>query len=213
MVKVECKATTVKLHKGSLASADCKQNRSHHTLLRKEARLPQARLLPTHPWGVGYSLRSGGSQFTLTSQWESRNVRTSPRAMDAPKSRVRMSPSLFLVRTILTLENRAMYSSNLSFKCSRKKGENAQKAQNTLAAVAQGGLCTEESVGDESEFASSFLLSASRVEKLRSEAQRVFYFIISKLLHKRHILPFVRTLWKTLIHQSSPTLLLLASGH
>jgi len=34
-----------------------------------------------------------------------------------------MSPSRFLVRTILTLAKRTMYSSSFSFKCSRKKGK------------------------------------------------------------------------------------------
>lgn len=87
-------------------------------------------LHPLEPGAGWHSLRSGGSQLTLTSQWESRKVRTSPLAKDAPRSRVRMSPSLFLVRTILTLENRAMYSSNLSFKCSGK-GEQAQREHRT----------------------------------------------------------------------------------
>lgn len=68
-------------------------------------------------------LSKGGSQFTLTSQWESRNVKTSPLASEAPSSLVRMSPSRFLVRTILTLAKRTMYSSSFSFKCSRKKGK------------------------------------------------------------------------------------------
>lgn len=90
-------------------------------------RFPRPCWSPEGHHQYAYSLRSGGSQFTLTSQWESRNVRTSPLAIDAPKRRVRMSPSLFLVRTILTLENRAIYSSNLSFKWSRNEEENVEK--------------------------------------------------------------------------------------
>lgn len=46
-----------------------------------------------------------------------------------------MSPSLFLVRTILTLEKRAIYSSNLSFKCSRDETENVEKDHRTLIAA------------------------------------------------------------------------------
>lgn len=74
-------------------------------------------------WMLIHLLSKGGSQFTLTSQWESRNVKTSPLASEAPSSLVRMSPSRFLVRTILTLAKRTMYSSSFSFKCSRKKGK------------------------------------------------------------------------------------------
>lgn len=74
-------------------------------------------------WMLVHLLSKGGSQFTLTSQWESRNVKTSPLASEAPSSLVRMSPSRFLVRTILTLPKRTMYSSSFSFKCSRKKGK------------------------------------------------------------------------------------------
>ena len=86
--------------------------------------------LPRPHEAEGHSLRSGGSQLTLTSQWESRKVRTSPLAMDAPRSRVRISPSLFLVRRILTLENRAMYSSSFSFKCSGKEEDRHRRTRN-----------------------------------------------------------------------------------
>lgn len=50
----------------------------------------------------------GGSQFTLASQWESKKVMTSPIATEAPNIRVLISPSLFLVRRILTFGNWAI---------------------------------------------------------------------------------------------------------
>lgn len=50
----------------------------------------------------------GGSQLTLASQWESKKVMTSPIAMEAPSIRVLISPSLFLVRRILTFGNWAI---------------------------------------------------------------------------------------------------------
>lgn len=50
----------------------------------------------------------GGSQLTLASQCESKNVMTSPVATEAPSIRVLISPSRFLVRRIRTLGKRAM---------------------------------------------------------------------------------------------------------
>ena len=41
----------------------------------------------------------------LVSQWESKKVSTSPLATDAPRRRVLISPSLFLVLTMRTLGN------------------------------------------------------------------------------------------------------------
>lgn len=87
-------------------------------------------------------LSKGGSQFTLTSQWESRNVRTSPLASEAPSSLVRMSPSRFLVRTILTLAKRTMYSSSFSFKCSRKKGKKSVTGARPGGVSRRTGWCT-----------------------------------------------------------------------
>ena len=59
--------------------------------------------------------RSGSAHPTLHSQWESRNVRTSPVAALAPVIRARISPSLFECRTSLILELAAIQSS--SFLC------------------------------------------------------------------------------------------------
>ena len=87
-------------------------------------------------------LSKGGSQFTLTSQWESRNVKTSPLASEAPSSLVRMSPSRFLVRTILTLAKRTMYSSSFSFKCSRKKGKKSVSGARPAGANSRTGWHT-----------------------------------------------------------------------
>lgn len=93
-------------------------------------------------WMLMHLLSKGGSQFTLTSQWESRNVRTSPLASEAPSSLVRMSPSRFLVRTILTLAKRTMYSSSFSFKCSRKKGKKSVTGARPGGANRRTGWCT-----------------------------------------------------------------------
>lgn len=38
--------------------------------------------------------KSGGNQFTLTSQWASKNTITSPLASRAPRDRVRIKPCL-----------------------------------------------------------------------------------------------------------------------
>lgn len=160
-----------------------------------------------------YSLRSGGSQFTLTSQWESRKVRTSPLAIDAPKRRVRMSPSLFLVRTILTLEKRAMYSSSLSFKCSGEEVEKAQRRHRTSDAAALQVSTHGGHRNDESELAYIFLLSSFRGGMLRFYAEKVSYFTLSKELHKLLTLPLVWTLEQTQTHQSSPMQFLLAGAH
>lgn len=93
-------------------------------------------------WKLRHLLSRGGSQFTLTSQWESRNVKTSPLASEAPNSLVRMSPSRFLVRTILTLAKRTMYSSSFSFKCSRKKGKKSVSCAKTGGANRRTGWHT-----------------------------------------------------------------------
>ena len=55
-----------------------------------------------------YLPSNGGSQLTLASQWESRKVMTSPVAAAAPRRRVLISPSLFLVRKIRTFGKRVM---------------------------------------------------------------------------------------------------------
>lgn len=68
---------------------------------------PCRRLGPTLPW-EGCLPSKGGSQLTLASQCESKNVMTSPVAAEAPSIRVLISPSRFLVRRILTLGKRAM---------------------------------------------------------------------------------------------------------
>lgn len=86
-------------------------------------------------------LSKGGSQFTLTSQCESRKVKTSPLASEAPSSLVRMSPSRFLVRTILTLAKRTMYSSSFSFKCSTKKGKKSVSGARSGGASRRTGWC------------------------------------------------------------------------
>lgn len=62
---------------------------------------------PTSLWESSLPSK-GGSQLTLASQCESKNVMTSPVAAEAPNIRVLISPSRFLVRRILTLGKRAM---------------------------------------------------------------------------------------------------------
>ena len=67
--------------------------------------------------------RSGSTQPTLHSQWESRNVRTSPVAALAPVTRARISPSLFECRTNLILGLGAIQSSSFLCKSSTMFGE------------------------------------------------------------------------------------------
>ena len=115
--------------------------------------------------------------MTLTSQWESRKVRTSPLAMDAPRSRVRISPSLFLVRTILTLENRAMYSSSFSFKCSGK--EEDTEGHGTLATADWlQGICVDSVHGETRlrAFLSSFHLEGRGSEDSFLEVSMLYKF-------------------------------------
>ncbi len=67
---------------------------------------------------ICHSPSSGGSQLTLASQWESKNVMTSPLAAAAPSRRVLISPSLFFVLRMRTFGSRTMYSSSAFFRCS-----------------------------------------------------------------------------------------------
>ena len=78
--------------------------------------------------------RSGSIHPTLHSQWESRNVRTSPEAALAPVTRALISPSLFVCRTSLILGLGAIQSSSFCCKSSahRKKGWNDQCELNTF---------------------------------------------------------------------------------
>lgn len=50
---------------------------------------------------------NGSNQFTLHSQWESRNVNTEAVAASAPRTRDRINPSLFSLRSTRTLCIRA----------------------------------------------------------------------------------------------------------
>ena len=154
--------------------------------------------------------------MTLTSQWESRKVRTSPLAMDAPRSRVRISPSLFLVRTILTLENRAMYSSSFSFKCSGKEDRHRRTRNISYSRLNPERLCGQRAWRKQEYWSGGPFpppgdLPNPGIEPACPTSAGGFFtteppgkLTGSRMLHKMQILPFV---WTRTSQCSTPKLL------